>query len=204
MNMLPDEKELIRGLNAGSSRSHEIIYERYFPRLIVYAYNIIENEDHAQDIASETIIKIFGRRDYFSSLSHLEGFLYITARNASINYLRDQKNFKTLTRQYIPDIPDEFDKWDLVNAQLDGAMLETIYQAIERLPERSRQVIDLLFIQKLSYAKAAEIMETTPKNIENMRAYALKKLYQDLSGKIDPKDLAAVIILLSCMNLALL
>lgn len=186
--------ELLDSLRRGDDAAFSAIYEKYYPRLIVFSYNIVNNEEQARDIASETLIKILDRHHLFQSINHVEGFLYLTARNSSINYLRYLKTFTETSREFMTrNQLDEFDVW---NYQLDGELLEKLYQSIQRLPERSREVINYLYIEKLPYQKVAELMNTTVKNVENIRAYALKKLKADLSKFGDPKVLVAVIALL--------
>jgi RNA polymerase sigma factor (sigma-70 family) len=185
--------ELLESLRRGDNDAFSAIYEKYYPRLIVFSYNIVDNEEQAQDIASETLIKLLGRGHLFDTISHVEGFLYLTARNASINYLRYLKTFTETSREFISRNLDDF---DVMNYQLDGALLEKLYQSIQRLPDRSREVINYLYIEKLPYQKIAELMETTVKNIENLRAYALKKLKADLIKSGNPESLVTLIALM--------
>ncbi len=57
-----------------------------------------------------------------------------------------------------------------------------IDEAIEKLPNRCRQVFVLIRIEGLSYKKAAEKLKISPKTVENQLAIAVKKLVKELKG----------------------
>jgi RNA polymerase sigma factor (sigma-70 family) len=190
MSEFPNTDELLASFRLGEHRAFSTIFEKYYPRLVVFAYQIIGNEGQAEDIASDSLAKLFNRAHLYETTDHYESFLYLATRNAAINYL---KYLRTFTETYKEYVSRQFDEIDMLNQELDAALLEKLYRSIEHLPEKSRQVINYLYIQKLSYLKVAELMETTVKNIENIRAYALKKLREDLSQSNSPTVLMAFI-----------
>ncbi|HEY4064966.1 MAG TPA: sigma-70 family RNA polymerase sigma factor [Puia sp.] len=184
----PDE--LLASFRLGEHRAYAAIFEKYYPRLVVFAFQIINNEAQAEEIASDSLTKLFNRAHVYETTEHFQSFLYLATRNSAINYL---KYLRTFTETYKDYISHQFDEIDILNQELDAALLEKLYSSIERLPEKSRQVINYLYIQKLPYQRVAEIMQTTVKNIENIRAYALKKLREDLTQSNSPAVLLAFI-----------
>ena len=182
--------ELLASFRLGDQRAYAAIFEKYYPRLVVFAFQIIDNEAQSEEIASDSLAKLFNRAHLYETTDHLQSFLYLATRNSAINYL---KYLRTFTETYKEYVSHQFDEIDMLNQELDAALLEKLYQSIERLPERSRQVINYLYIQRLSYQRIAELMQTTVKNIENIRAYALKKLREDLTQSNSPAILMSLI-----------
>jgi RNA polymerase sigma factor (sigma-70 family) len=160
MGQLLNGDQLLELFREGDPKADNVIFEKFYPQLTSYSHSIINNKSQAEDIAVEALTKLFMRRAIFGTTQHYECFLHLVVRNSSINYDFRQESHEKL--------------------------MEELYKAIEHLPQRSKYVIKYLFIQKMSYQEAADLMNTTVKNIENLRAYALKKLRVDLSQSNDP------------------
>lgn len=45
-----------------------------------------------------------------------------------------------------------------------------------RLPERRRAVFELCFVNGLTYKEAAQVLEISPKTVENQMGHALKSI----------------------------
>lgn len=179
-----DTTEFIYSLQHGERSAFEVIFERLYPSLVTYAYDIIGNEQEAQDIAATSLEKCFEKCATMQNKKHYECFLFLCTRNAALTYLRRMKSFTGNYNAYIEQAPDEI---ELINFELDSSLLINLHAAIEKLPIRSKQVIEGLFMHKHSYSKVAELMNTTVKNVENLRTYALLKMKQYLlttGGKI--------------------
>ena len=182
--------ELLAAWRDGKEKAFEAIFHRYYARLVTFAFQIIENEAQAQEIASDALFLLYKKQRDFTNVNHLVSYLYVVVRNDCIDYLRSFKAYTIRCKVYTAETLDETD-W--VNIELDGVLLKRLYDSIENLPVKSRQVIQYLYIDQLSYQKVAELMETTVKNIENIRAYALKKLKRDLNNSLSPVLVAVLL-----------
>ena len=73
---------------AGSLDDFQCVYELYYDTMYVFAYNLIHNEAEAQDMTTETFIKLWRLHANFESLNNIKAFLYVTNRNACLDALR--------------------------------------------------------------------------------------------------------------------
>lgn len=184
--------ELLEDFRENKERGFPALFHRYYSRLVIFGFQIIGNEAQSQEIASDALFLVYKKHQDFITVNQLSSFLYLVVRNDCIDYLRYLNKF---TANYHAYAEGNLDETDMLNIELDGALLQKLYNSIENLPDRSRQVIQYLFVEQLSYQKVAERMETTIKNIENIRAYALKRLKKDLNDSGSPV-LAAILLML--------
>lgn len=185
------DEALFASFHSGEEKAFSAIFEMYYPRLVIYAFQLTDAEPEAKEIASDVLSRAFGRYIIYMSAAHLNNYLYASVRNAAIDYLR----YRHIRDQKFDDyLAVQLNDNELVNIELDSALLEKLYQAIELLPEKSRQVIHGLYVEQLSYKELAEKLGTTVKNIENLRAYALKKLKNELGPSV---SLSLLVVLLS-------
>jgi len=63
--------------------------------------------EYARDIAQETFIKVYEKRGDFDTEDKARSFLYITAKNKSLDYLKHQK-VQQHYAQYITSVGEEF------------------------------------------------------------------------------------------------
>lgn len=178
MDPFTNTDELLDSFRAGDKAAYATICEKFYPRLVEYSCQIIYHESLAREIAGESLAKLFKRSHTCLSTEHVESLLFVAVRNASLSYLRTLKTFKENYEEYVSRIQKD--------NRLDSLTLEKLFQEIQRLPDRSRHLVNYLYVQRMSGQKAAALMETTVENIENLRASALKKLKDNLFPSYSP------------------
>lgn len=161
-------EELFIEFRNDSKGAFEKIFEDYYPVLVVVAYRYTLDEQIAEEIAADSLLKVYQLRGQYLTAKHLYFSLFKYAKNSAIDTLRKKKNKKPL----------ELD----VN-KMDFAMVADppprpdikFIDLIVDLPPRAKEVLYLLS-KGLSYGKIAQLINTTAKNVENMRAFAIKKI----------------------------
>lgn len=152
-------------------RSFESVFALYYPRLVGYAYKIIQDEPIAQEIAADALIYLSDRVETIQNDKHLGSTLFQFARSRALNQIKWNKGHVT------EDVPEEvLDDIDFLNIALDNALYEKLYAAIEALPPRARETIKNLYFQNLSYTQACDHMGCAKKTVDWQRQVALKKL----------------------------
>lgn len=75
------------------TENHEFneIYEKYKNAVLRAAYLYVKAPDIAEDIRQETFLKLLRLMECRKSASNVESWLYITARNAALNYRKRVK-----------------------------------------------------------------------------------------------------------------
>lgn len=151
----------------------------YADDLFLFVRGIVHNNETAEELVSDVFVKIWDNRDHFPVIQNVKSYLFITARNISISFLRKNKQPATINLDEVSDYyftPLENDEQEL----FDQKMIDLINQAIESLPAKCKMAFSLAKVNGLKYKEIAEIMEISPFTVKNHIAYALEKICSEV------------------------
>jgi RNA polymerase sigma-70 factor (ECF subfamily) len=175
------DTSLIVRFNEGDSRAFDSIFRSHFQELCYYAEKIIKDKFEAEDITVIAFTKLWEQRTEFTTLTHIKNFLYLLVRNASINYLRNQKvqNKMKGELQYLTPTEEHFTN----NERIVSEFLHIIHEQIEQLPAQCKRVFKLLFINGLSFKEVSNELSITESTVRGLKFKAIsilrKKIFQD-------------------------
>ena len=172
-----------------------------------FALSLCQNNQEAEELVSETVVKAFEKRGQLKSEEKIKQWLFRILNNLFISNYRKIKNRKTID---LPELSDPsfslFDKVEM-SSFTDGGTpekdfvskitKEKIYEAINELPEEFRITLVLCDVNYFSYAEIAAITQvaigTVRSRIARARNLLQKKLWQyaselGISAKEKEKD----------------
>ena len=176
------EKQLMIRLRDISTRSEafNIVIKQYKERIYWYIRRMVVDHDDAKDITQNVFLKAWEGLERFQFQSGIYTWLYRIATNESINHLNKK------CRQ--ANIPLEDAGEYLVKAIDTGHYIsgEEIYlkleKAVAQLPDKQRTIFILRYFEEKSYAKIAEITETSEGALHASYHIAVKKIEKFLVG----------------------
>lgn len=169
----------------GDKSAFNTIYNRYYNEILYFTYKLTASREEAEDITIETFTKLHKLRIRFTTENNIRAFLYITARNNSLNYLRNERRHKIQHTDFsdtgdveisdeVPDLPSQ-------HAMLESLLLKEIYDAVEELPERCRDILQL-YLQGLDSATIAKKMGIATDTVRSQKRRALDLLRDRFSN----------------------
>src|ERR1041385_6569303 len=93
------DKSLLQEFKRGNTHAFRAVYEMFFPGLCFFAKRLVDNDGEGEDIAADSFVKLLNRHDTFDTLPNIKAFLYITTRNACLNYLRSSQRQHSSNRE---------------------------------------------------------------------------------------------------------
>jgi RNA polymerase sigma-70 factor (ECF subfamily) len=192
--------DLLEDFRHGRKAAFDELFQRYYNLMYVFAYRLINDSEEAKDIAIRSLTALFRLHGNFDSIMNIRAFLYMSTRNACFNYLKYLKRAKT---KHI-GLKQALEGQNTVrNDAIDGAFIRKIYHsAIEELPQRTRQVLEKLYSEKLTYQQVADQLLISPNTVKNLRIFAIKRMRQLLQDKgITPELLELLMTALVCFIL---
>lgn len=169
------DAELIGRFNKGEPAAFLKIHEILYNRILNFAKSIVEYET-AKDIAQDSFIKLWLKHEDFDTLDQVTAFLFITTKNACIDYKRAlavQHLFKKES-SYTSDEMEFIKDFELAGIEAD--ILKKIIAAVNELPPAQRKVLKLALYDDLSDDEIAERLTMTKQVVWNMKSRALKTL----------------------------
>jgi len=174
VQLLSDEK-LIALIRENDLGAFERIYNKYWSKLYLSAYNIIRDRQIAEDITQEVLVNLWMKRANLQ-LTSLNAYLYTSVRYQVFNVIRSGKvradRFNKLEELFSSNGGE-----DLLSEKDINRLLE---QGIAELPEKCRQIFIMSRKEHLSTKEIAERLGIAPKTVENQLTVALNRLRKTL------------------------
>ncbi len=150
------------------------------PRGYVAAYRILGNAEDSQDACQEAAARALAARRSYDASRPFYPWFYRILRNHCFDLLR-RRSKQRGPPQVDPVEPREGAPAQLAERERDRLLT----QAIDRLPEDLRQVIELRHFQELSYQELAELLECPQGTVMSRLYRARKALRQALRAHPD-------------------
>jgi len=190
MTMLVSDRDaaLIAGLQSGDSGAFETLLRDYGPRLLRLARRFLVNEEDARDALQDAMVAVYRSIGNFESGSALLTWLHRIVVNSALMKLRTRKRHpEEDIEQYLPRFLEDGHQrvpstpWtESAQSVLEREELRAIVrEAIEKLPDAYRIVLQLRDIEELSTAETAEILGTS-KNVVKIRLHRARQALRTL------------------------
>ena len=169
----------LAAFNQGNSSAFRTIFESYNKILFTCAMQLVKDKEQAEDIVSEAFTKLWQRHNVFQTEEHLKAFLFVTTRNASLNYLRHIQR-KTASQSELSYLQKDKDDQDIITDMIEGELLRKIYPLIETLPSKCKTIFKLIYFEDASTDEVAEKLHITTRNVLNQKRRAIQLLKKRL------------------------
>jgi RNA polymerase sigma-70 factor, ECF subfamily len=170
------EIELLRQVAAGDEAAFAELYDLYAPPVYNYLLRLINDPAVAEEIAQDVFLVMWQSAHRFRAEARVKTWLLRIAHHQAVSWLRR-------TRAVLwPHDEIDIDGSDHVEEHLAQRwQIAQIRAALARLSPNHRAVIELTFVQGLSYAEIAEVMNCPIGTVKSRMSYALRHLNTLLS-----------------------
>ncbi|WP_207515771.1 RNA polymerase sigma factor [Longitalea luteola] len=175
------DKSLLQEFRRGNTHAFKAVYNMFFPSLCFFAKRLVDNDGEGEDIAADSFVKLLNRYDSFDSIPNIKAFLYITTRNACLNYLRYTQRQHSSKRELnrIQDKIDEHALSHIVHAEV----LREVEFEIEQLPNRCKEIFKLIYYERRSADDIAGMLGISINTVWVQRAKAIQLIRTNLLKK---------------------
>lgn len=157
-----------------SMKAYEALYKMLYDRLVHFTAAIAGSFQLGEEIVSDVFVALWQKRQQLTSVKNPGVYIYVCARNASLNALQQRKvqniSFENLDVDALAIIPDIEER--LISR--DVALI--IEKEIRALPEKCQLVFRLVKIDGFTYKEAAELLGISSKTVDAQLAIAIKKI----------------------------
>lgn len=169
--------------------SMEPFYTSVYPYLITYAARILGSDYSflAEDCVQDVVFRLYEKRNEYNTVSHFKSALYTSIHNNAISYLRkNDSHLKFLSTQ-------QEESEDFQASFIIQETLETLYEAIEKLPPKYHTIFELSFEQGLSIPEIANQLNLSVSGVKKQKSHMLDLLKSSLTDEA----LALLLVLLA-------
>lgn len=146
-----------------SERAFHSFYNLCYDRLFRIACYFVKYEEWAQEIVLDVFMKLWEQRTRLPEVNNIEDYCFILTKTPpSITWKREPAPYtfvRTASRTFRPS---RFPEDTLISEELFARYVK----ALDRLPERCREVFIRLREEKQSYAQVAEELNISTKTVD--------------------------------------
>lgn len=149
--------------------------QTYQNSMYTLAIGILKNEDDAQDVIQDTILKAYSNLDSLRNRNKFKQWVMQILANTAYELLRKRKPTSDIDEQ-----------WDLQEPEkgIDISTKLTLRETVDSLPVLYRTVIILFYYENMSVKEIAVVTNTQPVTVRQQLLRARKLLKERLSKEI--------------------
>jgi RNA polymerase sigma-70 factor (ECF subfamily) len=147
----------------------DLLFKKFYPALVFFARRLTQDKPAAEDIVSDVFCKLCQQQLSFESEESAKAFLYISTRNACINYLDKvyfQSGVRDRLREELLKQPEDFVLNQIVRAEVARQMM----QYVDHLPAECRKIMRMSFLQGISNREIAKQLQLSINTVRNQKA----------------------------------
>ncbi|MDF2850013.1 MAG: hypothetical protein K0S31_698 [Sphingobacterium multivorum] len=174
---------LLQRVADGDHDAFQELFDIYRPNIYTTALRVAGNEWIAEDIVQDTFVKVWLNRDQLTAIDNFEAWLFILAKNITLNLLKKQDSYKKYAHEEAKSallrVYPEADY--LVQDKEFQALLN---EAISRLSKKQKETYLLIKEKHMKRNEAASLLNVSPETVKwnldqamrNIRAYCLANM----------------------------
>lgn len=173
-----NDSKLLSDFLKGDQEAFGKLFSMHYEEACRYIIRLIRDDDTTEEIVQATFVNIWEKRELISDDVTFKSYLFRSAYNTALNYLKHKKVVAT----YVNRQQENFTvvKKSYVSHQPDFELQKRIADALESLPPQCQRVFRMSREEGLKYHEIAEELEISVKTVEVHMGKALKLLRASL------------------------
>ncbi|MEJ2905376.1 RNA polymerase sigma-70 factor [Pedobacter panaciterrae] len=178
---LPDH-ELLQRCREGNTRAFDLLFERYFNKLNLFALKYIRQQSITEELIMDLMLKVWEKKDSFQEEGSLGPYLFKALKNSMIDYFRKKE---LSTTPICKLIEDSFTQ-DTTNEAVSYNELQKIYlDHLNQLSPQRKLVFEMSRHENLSYRQIATNLNLSVKTVESHVSAALLFLRKKMRSHVN-------------------
>jgi RNA polymerase sigma-70 factor (family 1) len=156
----------------------EELFREHYHALCQAAYYVSGSTEVARDVVQDFFFHCWNKRKDMRIVGDFKSYAIRSVKNASLNYLRDNKKIKVTDESAFSNIGSEELKSSFDNAD-EAEKNRALWKAVEKLPEQRKAIFLSSNRDGFSYAQTAEKMGISVNTVKTQIRLAYKFLREE-------------------------
>lgn len=167
--------DIIIEFQKGDPQAFTYFFHLYYRPLCFFASQLVGSMPDAEDIVKDTYVKLWQKHKDFATPQNIKAFLYITTRNACLNFLRHMQ-VRESSRKELIYLEEEKGQELVLNQMIRTELMQEIYDEIEKLPQKRREVFKMAYLEGMKNDEIATHMNISIHTVKEHKGKALQFL----------------------------
>ena len=178
---MKQEQELVRLAQTGDQAAFGELVERYQKQVFNLALRMVCQEQDALDLSQEAFVRAWRGLPGFRADARFSTWLYRLTSNICIDFLRAQKNRRTISMTVEDDAEPQ--QWQVPDPApgpeevvMEREQARKVQAAMAQLTVQQRQILVLRSVHGMSYGEIGDIMDLTEGTVKSRLARTREQL----------------------------
>ena len=162
-----------------------------------FAFRIVKSKPLAEEIVSDSYVKLWQGKERVVSESSLKAFLYISTKNACLDQTALLRNKASYSFDMLDELlsPNE----DMLTKMIQLELIKLIVEEVDKLPTQQAQVFRMTYLEQKETEEICQELGTTASSIYFARSKALAAIKKTFGFKrnLNFQELTFLMLLLS-------
>lgn len=172
-------KRLVRLMSGGDAQAFREFFDLLYPRFYRFAFYYVKSDILSEEIVSDVFMKLWNNREKLHEIEQLDLYFFRAVKNQALTYIKKESKHLLV---YSDEYSSKLEYVEPENLLIAKELSRKIEEAICELPDKCEIIFRLVREDGFSYKKAAELLDITPKTVENQISIATKKIKEALDG----------------------
>ncbi len=178
--MIMNKTETILDIfKVAEKKAFQLLYDTYYENLVLFANQIIDDSQAAEDIVQDCLVKFWVSKRYLTLDVGLDKYVFQAVKFSSLNYVRGGKRKRAIHEHVTREM---LSKESLPNDEY-VEILEVVYKAIDQLPEERRHIFMMVFVDGKSYQEVMDQLQISKNTVKTQLNRSLKFLRKKLKNR---------------------
>ena len=173
------QTDKLKPLNAADPVDFKTIYAETMQMLYKISYRIVNDEEAAEDLAHDSLIKANEKEVTFPSINDAKFWLIRVVKNASLNYVKRKAREKKAYEKALYEETRVFHSGE--TELLKAETIKTAQEALNKLPAKLKEVIVLAEYGDMTYKEIGKVVGISEGNVK-VRIFRARKLLEEMLG----------------------
>ena len=153
------EIALLKKIAAGDHEAFQTLYDLHQKSVYFYLYRFFNDKVVAEDVHVEVFTQVWKSAGRFKAKSKVRTWIFGIARNLAMNEIRKRKHHINI------DAVPEPAFFEVPEIETDDKK-KVIKRAMEKIPPKHQQVLDLVFFHEMNYQEIAELLNISVNTVK--------------------------------------
>ncbi len=155
------------------------IYKLFIEDLLSYGYRVTNDRQLIRDSIQDLFLHLWHTRENLTDTDSIRFYLYVSLRNRILRNIEKHNHTSIDTQDLFENIIGVLSVEDelITNEQYSEQVIQ-LKRALQQLPKRQQEIIQLRYYHDFSFEEIAEMMQINNQSVRNLLHRAITELRQ--------------------------
>lgn len=175
--MVSKDVEILEKLKSGDHSGYKELFDLYYIPLSIYSLKYCDSFELAEDITQDLFVKFWDENIYMKLEGSIGPYLFKSVKNNTLQAISKKSDYRF---EEIEDYIHQLVGDEIVDVEAIEKEKKILFQEIEELPEKSREVFKAIVLDNLKYKEVATLLGVSVNTVKTHHSRALKQLRKSL------------------------